>query len=241
MPLISVCIVVFNGRQYITEALASIASQTFRNFELIVVDGGSTDGTVEILKAHRSLITQLVSEPDEGIYDAMNKARHLASGDWLLFLGCDDALLDSLAKVSTLLNDRRKVYYGDVIIRATGCVFGGQFSKYRLMQVNICHQAIFYPKAIYKEHSYNLRYRFLADYEYNLRLIGQRIKFRYIPVTVSVFNLAGASMGGDPQFELDRLRLIRLNFGYVYAALKAFRSACIEAIRPFRRFSRKPL
>ena len=234
MPRITVCIVVFNGRQHIFDALASVVNQTYSEIELLVVDGGSTDGTLDVLNEYAGKITQLVSEPDGGIYDAMNKACAMAQGDWLIFLGCDDILLDSLDKIAIRLVDMSTVYYGNVIFRSTGRPYGGRFSKYRLMQSNICHQAIFYPKTIYKTNSYTLKYRVLADYEYNLRLMGRGIKFEHMNIDVAVFDTTGASMGGDPDFDLDKLRLIRQHFGPAWAALKRLRTMIVKAIKPYR-------
>src|SRR5258707_15032424 len=96
-PRITVCIVVFNGQPHIANALASVVSQNYPNLELLIIDGGSTDGTLDVLNEFAERITKLISEPDAGIYDAMNKACAIAQGDWLLFLGCDDILLPSLS------------------------------------------------------------------------------------------------------------------------------------------------
>jgi len=93
-PQISVCIVVLNGRMHIGEAVESVLNQKYPSLELIVIDGGSTDGTLEILGKYAQDIAHLVSEPDGGIYDAMNKGCAIAQGEWLIFLGCDDIMLN---------------------------------------------------------------------------------------------------------------------------------------------------
>lgn len=232
LPRITVCIVVYNGRQHISDALASVTNQSYSDLELIVVDGGSTDGTLEVLKEYAGKISKLVSEPDGGIYDAMNKACAIANGNWLLFLGCDDTLLGSLETIAQRLTNHSTVYYGNVVIRSTGRTYGGRFSRYRLMQSNICHQAIFYPRAIYKANSYTEKYRLLADYEYNLRLIGSGVKFEYMNIDVAIFNAAGASTAGDPDFEADKLSIIRRNFGSAWATLKRLRTVAVAATKP---------
>lgn len=232
MPRISVCIVVFNGLPHIGDALASVANQSYSDLELIVIDGGSTDGTLAVLNEYAGKITKIVSEQDRGIYDAMNKACTMAQGDWLIFLGCDDTLSGSLDTIATRLTDESAVYYGNVVVRSTGSIYGGRFSKYRLMQANICHQAIFYPKKIYKTNSYNPKYRLLADYEYNLRLVGHGVKFEFMNIEVAIFNSCGASMAGDPDFELDKLSVIRQNFGPGWARLKRLRTMAVKAIKP---------
>ncbi len=223
-PRISVCIVVFNGRAHISNALDSVLNQKYGHVELLVVDGGSTDGTLDVLDQYADRISKVVSEPDSGIYDAMNKACAMAQGDWLVFLGCDDVLLDSLASVAQKLENRDSVYYGNVIWRSTGRVYGGAFSKYRLMQSNICHQSIFYPRRVYQTTAYKPKYRYLADYEYNIRLIGRGVNFEFVDIDIANFNDAGSSKVGDPEFERDKVRLIRENFGCFWSILKRFRT-----------------
>lgn len=229
---ITVCIVVFNGKQHIANALESVLNQHYPELELLVIDGGSTDGTLDVLKRYGESITKLVSESDSGIYDAMNKACSIAKGDWLMFLGCDDILLDSLSETAKTLKDANTVYYGNVVLRSNGQVYGGPFSKYRLMQSNICHQAIFYPRAIYRASAYSVKYRFLADYEYNIRLIGRGVKFEFVDLDVAIFNDIGVSMAGDRDFEQDKLRLIRENFGSSWAMLKRVRTALVPVLKP---------
>lgn len=231
LPRISVCIVVFNGQPHIANALDSVLNQKYRHVELLVIDGGSTDGTLEVLDRYSDGIARVVSEPDRGIYDAMNKGCALAQGDWLIFLGCDDVLLDSLANMAESLKERDSVYYGNVIWRSTGRRYGGEFSKYRLMQSNICHQSIFYPRSVYRSMAFSLKYRYLADYEYNIKLIGRGVRFKFIDVNVAIYNDAGASMSGDPDFERDKLRLIRDNFGRQWEALKRLRSLAVRTVK----------
>jgi glycosyltransferase involved in cell wall biosynthesis len=224
MPKISIGLVVYNGFSHIRLALDSIVNQSYANIELIVIDGGSSDGTLSILNEYSSKVSLFISERDEGIYDAMNKVRSLASGDWLIFVGCDDVLLDVIADIAPKLKLPGAVYYGDAILRSTGFVYGGKFSKYRLMQCNLCHQTVFYPKAVYKNYAYSLNYPFLADYDYNIRLVGDSIPFKYLGITVSIFNNKGASSSGDVEFEGDKLKIIRGSFGLTYATIKLLRN-----------------
>jgi glycosyltransferase involved in cell wall biosynthesis len=192
-----------------------------------VMDGGSTDGTLQILKRHDAGIDLWRSAPDAGIYDAMNKLLQMATGDWLLFIGADDELL---ASPSALLRHCRQpdtVYYGDVRIRASGRVSGGRFSRYRLMQQNICHQAILYPRSAYKTKAYDLGCGLLADHRYNIELMGSGVPFVHIAETVSLFNDTGRSSAGDPQFEAVKLASIRASFGWPFYAVKRLRSTCV--------------
>lgn len=228
---ITIGLVVYNGIRHIGSALDSIVRQSYRNIELIVVDGGSTDGTQNILNEYAEHISVLISEPDKGIYDAMNKVCSLATGDWLIFLGCDDELLDTLGNITRLMTDYDSVYYGDVIFRSSGKIYGGKFSKFRLMEHNICHQSLFYPKSVYKNHFYSLDYKWLADYVYNLKLFGEGIPFVYTGVVVSVFNDIGGSSAGDVELRRDQLKLIASAFGPVYAGIEISRRFAKYAIK----------
>lgn len=230
-PKISIGVVVYNGIAHIRNALDSIVGQPYKNIELVVVDGGSSDGTQDVLKEYAEHISVLVSEPDKGIYDAMNKACSLASGDWLLFLGCDDVLLDGFSEAAEYLVRTDAVYYGDIILRSRNMVIGGEFSKYRLMNRNICHQTIFYPRAVYKKYSYSLDYKWLADYAYNIRLFAEGIPFVYMGKVVTLFNDKAGSSLGDPAFEKNKMKLIRESFGSGYWLMKLVRNAIERLVR----------
>ena len=222
-PKISIGLVIYNGEEHIRGVLDSIIRQSYKNIELIVVDGGSQDGTQNILKEYSEHISVQISEPDKGIFDAMNKVCSAASGDWLIFLGCDDTLLDTLWNTSKLMTDPDAIYYGDVIIRSSGNNFGGEFSKRRLMRENFCHQSVFYPKSVYQNHSYNLNYPLWADYHYNLSLMGLDIRFVYTGVVVSIFNDKGRSSAGDDDFKRDHMKLIVTTLGRAYAIMEVIR------------------
>jgi glycosyltransferase involved in cell wall biosynthesis len=219
VPMISIGIVVYNGVDYIGLALKSLINQDYKNIEIIVVDGGSSDGTLNVLEEFSQYITVKISEPDLGIYDAMNKVCSLATGNWLIFLGCDDVLLNSIDKVVMKMNSPDTVYYGDVIFASTGSFYGGEFSKRRLLKMNICHQAVFYPKSIYKTYFYDLNYKWLADYAFNIKLFGLDVPFVYFNVIVSIYNDKGGSSQGDADFEKSRLNLIRSSFGLMYVVI----------------------
>ena len=159
---VTIITAVYNGAAYIKRAIDSIAEQTYDNIEYIVVDGGSTDGTVDILRQHSNVVTRFISEPDKGIYDAMNKGVKMATGDWIYFLGCDDYLYPDFSKMCTLLDDKHTIYYGNVFHR--GRVQDGAFTAYKLSKYPIPHQAILYPRVVFEKYSYDLRYKISADH-----------------------------------------------------------------------------
>ena len=109
-PKISIIMAVLNGVNSVEACIQSIVNQTYQNIELIIMDGGSTDGTLDILRRYDDRITVWRSESDRGIYDAMNKGTRRATGDWGLFLGCDDTLSVDLNNVAPLLRDSGVIY-----------------------------------------------------------------------------------------------------------------------------------
>lgn len=223
LPLISIATVTINAAKHLPRLIMSIRAQRYPNIEWLVIDGGSTDATLDLLKANDDTIDYWRSEPDKGIYDAINKACSLATGDWLIFLGCDDVLLDTLECSAKLMIDPGAAYYGDVIFRSSGKIYGGKSSKLRLMEYNICHQALFYPKSVYRKYTYDLKYRWHADYLYNLTIMGAGIPFIYTGIVISVFNDKGGSLVGDADFQNDQLKLIAATLGSVYAWVESAR------------------
>lgn len=214
-PRISVVTAVRNGRGTIDACLDSVAAQRYAGLEHVVVDGASTDGTVDRLRLRTDARLRWVSEPDAGVYDAMNRGVGLATGDYLLFLGADDVLLVDLVEVARYLVDARTIYYGDAYWPARGRRYDGPFGASKLARRNICQQAIFYPRAVFERHSFDLRYRLQADWELNMRCFSDpAFRFEYVPVVVARYNdLDGASTRQrDLALEADYPRLLWRHF-----------------------------
>ncbi|HAO46396.1 MAG TPA: glycosyltransferase family 2 protein [Ferruginibacter sp.] len=197
-PLLSIVIVVYNAKGTIGQAIQSVLEQTYNNIELLIIDGGSTDGTLEVIKEFAPRIAYTVSEKDKGIYDAMNKGIAASRGEWIFFLGADDRLYTDTT-IETLFHpanlEAADFLYGDVEFTSNKRRYGGSKTYRQLIEQNICHQAIFYRRALFGVHgNYNIRYPILADYEMNLRLFRQpAIRTKYVPAIVTLFNDKGAS------------------------------------------------
>jgi len=228
---LSIGMVTFNAAHVLERALQSILRHKTPAMELVIVDGGSGDGTLDILRSHADSIDRWTSEPDNGIYDAMNKVRRLATGDWLLFIGADDELL---LPAETLLRQFKRqdaLYYGDVRLRGSGRISGGRFSRYRLMQQNICHQAICYPRSTYKTKAYATDGGLLADHRYNIELAGSGVPFVHVDELIACFEDTGRSSAGDPAFEHIKLQLIRENFGLPLYLVKRARNLAVRLLK----------
>lgn len=175
-PLISLITVVYNGEKYLQETLDSISTQSYSNFEHIVVDGGSTDKTLEIIKNNSNKIDYWVSEDDEGIYDAFNKGMQLCRGEYLGFINSDDVYEKDALNI--LVKYIRKNKNNDFIF--------GSVKKHWAILSGYRPWKIFYSWGFYTSHStgffiknnsakivglYNLKYKFSSDYDYLYRMI----------------------------------------------------------------------
>ena len=220
-PLISVITVVRNAEDQITGCLASVAAQTGVAYEHWVVDGDSTDRTVAILKASTDPRVRWISEPDAGVYDAMNKAVRKAAGDWILFLGADDRLrAGALRDMAVRLVDPRTIYYGDVWMTCSHRRYAGRFSRFRLARRNICQQAIFYPRTVFDTHTFDTTYRIVADWVLNMACRADaRFRFEYVPRVVADYNdrTGTSSIQRDQAMERDYLQLLQRYFPPVIA------------------------
>jgi glycosyltransferase involved in cell wall biosynthesis len=217
MPLISIITVVYNGAATLEATIRSVRDQTWKNVEYIIVDGGSKDGTLALVEKYNNSIAKWVSEPDKGVYDAMNKGIRMAAGDWLYFLGSDDLLHDP--GVLTKLFDAPfegncDLLYGNVKSPAYKGVYDGEFTLEKLLSKNISHQAAFYRKELFQRlGDYDLRYRLHADWDFNLRcFMTNDVRTRYADVLVAEFGAEGMSSSHDVPFLRGRLIPARLRW-----------------------------
>lgn len=215
--LVSVICVTRNAASQLPGLIDSVRKYKTAEVEFIIIDGNSTDETVNCIKQNKDVIDFWLSEPDKGIYDAMNKAVGYAHGKWLYFIGADDILLDGFAEMLPRLEDDSTVYYGGVIYH--GKPLSKEFDNYTLAKSNICHQAIFYPAAVFKKYSYDTKYVIWADFHLNIRCWADpEFKFEYHKLIVANYGQGGFSETAvDAVFEKEREGLIRKYLGaYAY-------------------------
>ncbi len=155
-PLLTVVTVVYNGEKYLEETILSVINQTYENIEYILIDGGSTDGTVDIIRKYEDSIDLWISEKDQGIYDAMNKASDLANGKWINYMNCGDTFCNNevIANIEFNKFNKNSIIYGNAK------VFNGErkFLKiqkpFKMTKLNltifltgvVCHQAVIYNR-----------------------------------------------------------------------------------------------
>lgn len=203
-PLVSIICVTFNAAKTLPGFLSCIAQKKVKGIEIIIIDGKSTDNTVHILEEYNPVIDFWLSEPDNGIYDAMNKAVNYAKGNWLIFFGADDLLADDFTKALPFLKHPNAIYYGKV--NYYGKEFAKIYTDYYLTKLNICHQTIFYPKTVFDKYKYDLRYNVYADYHLNLRCWKDPVfNFIHVGFLIAHFGNGGFStFTKDPLFESER-------------------------------------
>lgn len=218
---ISIATVVYNDQNSIEETIISVINQQYRNIEYIVIDGNSTDGTKDIISKYIDSISIFISEPDKGIYDAINKALSYATGEFIVFLNSGDSFysLETISTLVTKMDELNSVYYGISIIRESKKIIGrheNYFNSLRLVRENICHQSIFYPKLIYKEYTYNLNYPAYADWIYNISIFN-KVKFKYLDLIISNHEIGGFSFNyRDQNFYKDISLIIYRELGIQY-------------------------
>ena len=206
MIKISVITAVYNNRETIAAALDSVLGQAGVNVELVVIDGGSTDGTLEVLRAYADRLDVLVSEPDRGIYDALNKGIELASGEVVGFLHSDDLFADAnaLAWIAAAFAEFNVgAVYGDLFYvrkndpgRVVRQWRAGDFSRRRLARGWMPpHPTLYVRRSLYAQHGlFDTSFRIAADYDFTLRLFCRAdIGVHYIPEVLVKMRVGGAS------------------------------------------------
>ena len=183
----SIITVTYNAAPLLKKTIESVACQDNDEFEYIVIDGNSTDDTKNILNEYGDCLSKVVSEPDKGIYDAMNKGILLAEGEYCMFLNAGDILYsnDTLKNAADLIAlEDADVYYADAFYVKTGrpdVYFTPQIEK---LPFRFCHQAMFFKTSIIKQNMYDQKYHLSGDSELVYRLYEQNFKFKHLPVPI---------------------------------------------------------
>lgn len=191
-PLLTVVVCTYNAEKYLRACMDSIIVQKKAGVRLHVIDGHSSDATLDIVQSFRAGIDFWSSEEDEGVYDAMNKAVLGINYGWILFLGADDRLMpNTLTRLCDILlqtPQANTLLYGDVYRPSLNKIYDGEFSIYKLMRRNICQQAILYPSIIFKNYRFDISFRANADHILNIRLFfDKNILKNYIPTCISYY------------------------------------------------------
>lgn len=188
-PKVSIITVCFNAKAHIEKTILSIINQTYNNIEFIIIDGGSTDGTINIIKKYNEYITFWNSEPDKGVYDAMNKGIIHSTGEWINFMNAGDSFYkeNTIESFIEKIPKGTDIAYGDTMINLS---IGNFLEKPKpLNKINegmiFGHQATFIRSKIHKSNLFDLTYKLSADYNFFYTAYKRNYTFSYIPIIVA--------------------------------------------------------
>jgi GT2 family glycosyltransferase len=200
-PLVSVITIVFNGADFLEQTIQSVINQNYENIEYIIVDGGSQDSSLEIINRYKEHIDYWISEPDEGLYDALNKGIRLATGQFVGMIHSDDLYApEAIQKVVTRFLSEPEVgicygnlnYVGSDFLKTVGRDIESTFRM--VMKGEINHPTCFVRKGIYEKHGgFDTNFRIAADYDLGVRFWKAGVQFFYINSTLAYFRLGGTS------------------------------------------------
>lgn len=230
-PVFSIITITYNASKWLEKTILSVLSQSYPHIEYIIIDGGSTDGTVEIIKRYASGISFWISEPDKGIYDAMNKGLQKATGDYVWFINAGDSLYtsDTVQQVATFIQKRKvlpDIIYGEtIIIDEEGRSLGLRrlkapdkltWKSFR-MGMLVCHQSFITKRTIAP--LYDLKYRYSADFEWCIRCMKNARKICNTRITLSNFLDGGVSTTQRKASLKERYDIMCQYYGVVSTSL----------------------
>ncbi len=202
-PRVTIITVCKNAAESIEKTIKSVVTQNYPNLEYIIIDGGSTDGTLDIIKTYEKQLTHYQSEPDNGIYDAMNKGIQIATGDWINFMNAGDYFYDENAIKKIIPVETRLIAFLPLILYCDIFVQGNNELKIRKhkpifqygLYNNVCHQAVFYNLKKLGKFQFDTQYNISADFDFLLKLATkEKSKFyQHIPEPLVVYQSGGAS------------------------------------------------
>lgn len=237
-PLISVVTVCYNAVNELEETMLSVLNQTYDNIEYIVIDGGSKDGSVDIIKKYAERIAYWLSEPDKGIYDAMNKGIRAAKGQWINFMNAGDRFYDE----NSILN-----LYSSKAYMNADIIYGYQVHKYeygsyvrkRLDLSNfsssmpIGHASSFVRTQLLKESLFDIKYRIAADYNFFFKMFLSNKRFEFVNTIVAIFESSEGISSSAVILTMKETSLVNGSYGtlsYRILALKAWMRTVLKRI-----------
>src|SRR5574344_1490502 len=226
-PKASIINVTFNDEKVLERTLKSIESLNYDNLEVLVIDGASTDSTLDIVRRYSNIVTKWISEPDRGLYDAMNKGLRMASGDYVWFLNAGDSV--HYGRVLHHFFDKefvaRDIYYGDTLIVDNE---GKKIGSRRLRPKSdlrwrdfhwgmlVCHQSIIVKRAIAPE--YDLQYTIDADYDWMIKCFKKAEYILFTKHHISAFLAGGLSRKKMLKANCQRFKIMKKHYG-LFSAL----------------------
>lgn len=244
-PLVSILTVVYNGEAHLEETIQSVITQDYPNFEYVVVDGASSDGTQSILESYSDCVDVLVSEPDSGIYNAINKGLGLCSGAIIKIQNADDLLLPGAISAAVAIlqefgPEQPALLIGDSRVINQGSEVVGRITQKPVMWGfdSFNHPAWFATSSLYERFGqYNEEYLISADYEYYLRLKNAGARIVRTSIDLAAYRQDGASSGFTGVWEVFAINLKYI--GFTLASVVGAQHLAGKLLRPAVRWLRR--
>jgi glycosyltransferase involved in cell wall biosynthesis len=225
-PKLSIITINFNDVNGLQKTMNSVFEQTFTDFEYIIIDGGSDDGSLDLIKENKERIAQWVSEDDSGIYNAMNKGIRTATGEYLLFLNSGDTLTESRSLEEFIGHPAFEgdIIYGDYKFKDGEKIYPEHLTPLFFMRSSLPHQSTLFKRNIFLEMGlYDESYQVVADRLFYLRcLLKDKYKFKHIQYFLSKFDLTGISHNQKyiEKKKIEDERMFKDQFGLYYEDYK---------------------
>ena len=208
MPKLSVITINYNNRNGLKKTIESVVDQTCKDFEYIVIDGGSTDGSVDVIKEYADRINYWVSEPDKGIYNAMNKGIDVAKGEYCIFMNSGDLFYNSsvLAEIAPKLAGKDIIVGHELL--SDGRIFAApeRISLSFLYFETLRHQSSFIKTSLLKNYKYDEKYKIVSDYKFWLQtLIRGNCTYVAVKNIIAIYDTAGVSFANDVLLKEERV------------------------------------
>ena len=185
----SIVTITYNAVNSLEKTIQSVLNQSYHDFEYLIIDGGSKDGTLDIIQHYSNCINYWISEPDNGVYDAMNKGINIATGDYLIFMNADDIFADTevLQKVANLIKSDVDVIYGNWRTITEYGLFANKPAPISTLnkKFGLSHQAIFVKVSLLKQVPFDLQYKYAGDYNMISSYYLSGKKFQYVDVEIA--------------------------------------------------------
>lgn len=190
-PKVSVVTVCYNCDKLLQKTITNVLRQTYKNLEYIIIDGASTDSTAQVIETFRPHLTTVVSEPDRGIYDAMNKGVRLATGEWVIFMNAGDGFAADDVLQRVFAEERAAdVIYGDVVKRGVIKKAEAPHNGHRMF---FCHQSALTRTSCLHEYPFDIRHRMSADFKLFKQLFLAGKRFLQLDFPIADFDVTGVS------------------------------------------------
>ena len=219
--LISIVIISLNTKKKFFKSLISAHNQDYSNKEIIVVDGVSEDGTINLIKKNRKKINKLIIEKDKGIYHAMNKGIKIAKGAWIIFLNSGDVFSKQniLKKMSISKHSNFDILYGNTIVYNNNLKYLVESNKISTSSIHIpfCHQSSIVKSKLLKKNPFNLNYKICSDFNFFLKMYLYKKKFKKFKYNICTIEGGGYS-------DLNRLNVFNENFQILFQNSLVFKN-----------------